>query len=73
MLGIFSSMLRLFTKWKPDWLYDAMPYVYLVAGFATIIYFDAPTGYGSGILLLIAAVLIWVKRKKNKDCKGAIE
>ena len=66
MLDILSSMLRLFTMWKPNWLYEAMPYVYLDAGLATIYYFDMLLGYGSGILLLIAAFLIWIKRKENR-------
>jgi hypothetical protein len=60
-------MLKLLTRWKPDWLYKAMPYIYSVAGLAAIIHFDMPAGYGSGALLLFAALLIWMKRKKSRS------
>ena len=63
MADIVLNMLKILTKWKPDWLYEAMPYIYSVAGLAAIIYFDIPAGYGSGALLLFAAFLIWMKRK----------
>jgi nitrate reductase gamma subunit len=60
-------MLKILTKWKPDWLYEAMPYVYSVAGIAAILYFDTPAGYGAGVLLLFATFLIWMKRKENRS------
>ena len=72
MSDLFLNMLKLLTKWKPDWLYEAMPCIYSVAGLAAIIYFDMPTGYGSGALLLFAAILIWMKRKGSRSFENAI-
>jgi hypothetical protein len=46
--------------------------IYSVAGLAAIIYFDMPTGYGSGALLLFAALLIWMKRKGSRSFENAI-
>jgi len=59
-------MLELLIKWKPDWLYQAMPYIYSLAGLAAIYHFDTPPGYGAGALLLLAACLIWMARKENR-------
>jgi hypothetical protein len=59
-------MLELLIKWKPDWLYQAMPYIYSLAGLATIYHFNTPLGYGAGALLLVAACLIWMMRKENR-------
>jgi len=72
MADIFLNMLKLLTKWKPDWLYDAMPYIYLVAGLATIFHFGTPAGYGAGALLLIATLLIWIMRKENRSFKNKL-
>jgi hypothetical protein len=66
-------MLKLLTKWKPVWLYEIMPYIYLVAGLAAILHFDTPAGYGAGALLLIAAFLIWMMRKENRSFKNTIK
>ena len=60
-------MLKTLTKWKPAWLYKAMPYIYSVAGLATILHFDSLAGYGAGLLLLFAALLIWKMRKENRS------
>ena len=70
MVDLFLNMLRLFSKWKPDWLYEKMPYVYSVAGLAAIYHFDAPVGYGAGALLLLAALLIWIMRKEDRAFKN---
>jgi hypothetical protein len=43
-----------------------MPFIYAAAGFATIVHFDTPAGYGVGALLLLAALLIL---KMRKDCR----
>ena len=67
MADIFLNMLKLLTKWKPAWLYEAMPYVYSLAGLAAILHFDTPAGYGAGTLLLFAALLIWKMRKENRS------
>jgi hypothetical protein len=67
MADIFLNMLKLLTKWKPVWLYETMPYIYSVAGFSAVLYFDTPAGDGAGALLLIAALLIWKTRKENRS------
>ena len=68
-MEILLRMVRLFTMWKPDWLYESMPYIYMVTGLAAIFHFDTPIGYGSGALLLIAAFLIILMRIENRVFK----
>ena len=52
-------------KWKPDWLHQAMPFIYLIAGVAALIYVDTPLGHVAGALLMLTACLIWMKRKQT--------
>ena len=66
MANIFLNMLKLLTKWKPEWLYETMAYIYSVAGLSAILHFDTSAGYGAGTLLLVAALLIWMARKENR-------
>ena len=73
MLDICLGMLKLSIKWKPEWLYEAMPWVYLGAGIVTIYYFGSPVGYGAGALLLTAALMIRVKRKAHRSFKYTAE
>ena len=54
------------TKWQPLWLYELMPFGYLLSGLAIIYHFDSLIGYGVGGLLLIAALQIWVMRLKYR-------
>ena len=54
------------TKWQPFWLYEVIPFVYLLSGFAIIYHYDSLIGYGVGGLLLIAALQIWVMRFKYR-------
>ena len=70
MLDIISSLLKVFAKWKPDWLYELMPYIYSLAGVAAIFHFDTVAGYGAGILLLLAAALIWKMRKDHRSFRN---
>ena len=60
------------TIWWPDWLYESMPFIYAVAGLATISYVDAPTGYGAGALLLLAALVILKMRNDYRNFKETI-
>jgi hypothetical protein len=69
MIEILFGMIRLFTKWKPDWLYESMPYIYMVSGVAAMLYFDIPIGFWSGVLLVVAAVLIMLMRIENRSFK----
>jgi len=70
---LFLRLLNLLAKWKPDWLYESMPYVYTTAGITTIYYFGTPPGYMAGTLLLCAAFLIWLKRKEHRNFKNKIK
>lgn len=58
--------------WLPDWLYEALPFLYLAAGFAAIFHFDTPAGYGVGALLLLAALLIFKMRMDYRTFKETI-
>lgn len=69
MSDILLRLFKLLTRWKPDWLYELMPYIYSIAGIAAILHFGTPAGYGAGVLLLIAAFLIWMMRKQNRSFK----
>jgi hypothetical protein len=57
------AMLDLLTKWKTDWLYKAMPCIYLIAGLTAIFCFDNPPGYGAGAILILAACLIVMRNR----------
>ena len=69
MVDVVLSMFKLLTKWKPDELYETMPYIYSVTGLGTIFNFGAPAGYGPGALPLTAAFLIWKMRKEGRSFK----
>jgi hypothetical protein len=71
LTNIFLRLLVLLTKWKPEWLYEVMPIIYVSAGFASFFYFDSLVGYGAGTLFLIAAFLIWVMRLQNRAQNAA--
>jgi hypothetical protein len=49
-----------------------MPFVYLVAGLATIFHFESLAGYGAGGLLLLAAVLIMKMRSDYRRFRDTI-
>jgi hypothetical protein len=53
-------------KWQPLWIYELIPFVYILAGFACFYYLDSPIGYVAGALLLTAAGLVWVMRFKYR-------
>ena len=53
-------------KSKPDWLYQAVPFIYSTVGVVALIYADTPLGYVVGALLTLTACLIWMKRKTNQ-------
>ena len=59
-------MLELLIKWKPDWLYEAMPLIYFVAGLAAIFYFDTPLGIGAGALFIFVTFLILMMRQQSR-------
>ena len=53
----------------PDWLYEALPYVYFVAGIATIAKLDSTLSMVSGGLLISAGFYThWMRRThRNKQ------
>lgn len=52
---------------KPDWLYEALPYVYVIAGIATIVSMDNALSKGSGVLLVSAGICIWWMRRSSRQ------
>ena len=68
-MDMMLNLLKLLTKWKPDWLYEAIPYLYLVTGVVAMLYFNSTAGYFSGALFLIAVASILIKRKQYRTFK----
>jgi hypothetical protein len=68
-MDMILNLLKLLTKWKPDWLYEAIPYLYMVTGVVTILYFNSPAGNFSGALFLVAVASILIKRKQHRTFK----
>lgn len=53
----------LFRGYKPDWLYEALPYIYIAAGALTAGLLRNAGGTISGLLLILAGVIIWKLRR----------
>ena len=68
-MDIVLNLLKLLIKYKPDWLYEAMPYLYLVTGVVVMLYFDSTAGYFSGTLFLVAVASILVMRRHNRTLR----
>ena len=68
-MDIILNLLKLLTKWKPDWLYEAIPYLYLVTGVMTMLYFNSTAGYVSGGLFLVAVASILIMRMQHRTFK----
>ncbi|MDI1246899.1 MAG: hypothetical protein PSV24_16030 [Rhodoferax sp.] len=52
---------------KPDWLYEALPYVYVIGGVVTIVNFDSGWSNLSGGLLISAGAFIWWMRRSFRQ------
>lgn len=52
---------------KPDWLYEALPYVYILAGTATILNLGNTLSLFSGGLLISAGLFIWWMRRTARQ------
>jgi hypothetical protein len=65
-MDMVLNLLKLLVKWKPDWLYEAMPYLYLVTGVVVMLYFNSTAGYVSGTLFIVAVGSILVMRIQNR-------
>jgi hypothetical protein len=57
----------MFNFYKPDWLYQPLPFVYIVAGITTISYLGNTLSMMSGGLLISAGVYIWRMRRIFRD------
>jgi len=66
-MDMVLNLLKLLIKWKPDWLYEAMPYLYLVTGVVVMLYFNSTAGYISGTLFLVVVGSILVMRRQNRS------
>lgn len=55
-----------FEDHKPDWLYEILPYVYLVAGLTTILTLRNLMGTVSGLLLISAGAAVWLLRRSYR-------
>ncbi len=56
----------MFEVHKPEWLYEALPYVYGVAGIATIASQGNLLSIASGVLLVTAGLSIWWLRRSYR-------
>ncbi len=50
----------------PDWLYNALPYVYVAAGLFTIAELPNEIGVLSGVMLMSAGIIVWGLRRKHR-------
>lgn len=53
-------------KYKPEWLYESLPYIYAVGGVTTLIGLQGSIAVVSGVLLLSAAVTIFHLRRTHR-------
>lgn len=53
----------LFRGHKPEWLYEALPYLYVASGVVTAALLSNVVGTISGLLLISAGVIIWKLRR----------
>jgi len=52
--------------YKPDWLYESLPCLYIAAGGAAIAFLERGLGWASGALLILAGVWILIARRLNR-------
>lgn len=52
-------------RW-PSWIYEPLPYLYLLAGVTAAVGFDPLVGRISGLLLIMAAILIILMRREYR-------
>ncbi|MFZ2295133.1 MAG: hypothetical protein WAW46_08865, partial [Polaromonas sp.] len=52
--------------YKPTWLYESLPYLYVAAGGATIATLEHAFSLISGSLLIMAGVQVWRIRRTNR-------
>jgi len=52
--------------YKPDWLYESLPCLYIAAGGAAIVFMEHGLGRASGALLILAGVWIFIVRRISR-------
>jgi hypothetical protein len=57
----------MFKSYKPEWLYEALPYLYVLAGVVTITNLGNTLSLFSGGLLISAGVFIWWMRRSARQ------
>lgn len=57
--------------WIPKTLYELMPAIYLIVGILAAAGFDPKYGRAAGIMLAVAAIIIWRMRRKYRADGGA--
>lgn len=53
-------------NYKPEWLYESLPYIYAAGGVTTLIGLEGKIAAVSGVLLLSAAVVIFHLRRTHR-------
>lgn len=60
----------IFYGYKPDWLYESLPYVYVAAGTVCALLTANPIGIVSGLLLISAGAIVWHLRRSYRKAGG---
>ena len=56
----------MFHYYKPNWLYQSLPYLYVAAGLAAIYLVPNRLGVVSGSLFIFSGVYVWVIRQLER-------
>ena len=62
-----AGLLDFRVLWLPGWLYEVMPFVYVLGGLLAIVTFDSVVGTSSGLLCSIAGISILVIRWRHRN------
>lgn len=52
---------------RPKWLYDALPYVYMASGLATLFVLQNAMAVFSGLMLVSAGATVWAMRRPGRN------
>jgi hypothetical protein len=52
--------------YKPNWLYESLPYLYIAAGVLTVTSLEHPAALFSSFLLFMSGILVWHMRRTNR-------
>jgi len=65
----------LFRGYKPEWLYEALPFIYIGSGLACISVVRNSGGLISGLLLISAGSIVWKLRRdhRRRGSAGALQ